>query len=528
MGQTNLEILQELEEIRDKIADVVGNAKLPPQIEISESEALVSKINFNNSTITFSQKAYYICKSFGNQKEDALAFILGHELAHYYNSHNKLGTTCQVYGFSNTSDKKSEFENEIFKTIESSADIEGVIYAYLAGYNSENIRADVIRKIYEDFKLNDNSPNYPNLQDRLLHINNAEKELSKLIPSFETAYQLFVWGEYDDAINIYEQLINKFPSREMYSNAAACMIAAVLNDQNNELYDELKNYVYPLEIDLRSNLITTRNTPNYGLNRFSQKSINYIRKAKMFLKKAKSLDPTYIQTYINEAVLMEITNDDAFKTALNTIKELADIKNSADLEINYNLLLFINYHRNGDIKKAEEIFTKAKKINEQNTFIKKNQHLLNKGFEKNKNDVGEPVSCEKIKLNGQANQIKDIVKNYSTTKGLTEVSVNEGQYIYLSEANEKTGISENQLKIVANENKLKTFISISENYKNTSGKGIKIGDSIKTLIEKYGEANISMPHRTGFLYCYDKDGVTFFVNAKQKVESWTIYESYSR
>ncbi|MBL4592736.1 MAG: M48 family metalloprotease [Flavobacteriales bacterium] len=92
-------------------------------------------------TIIIGEGIYNITVSFGADSLDALAFVLGHELSHYYKDHGwgmsfgaapeNFKIAQEIYDSELTIDRK--------KIMEAEADYFGCLYGYLAGYNTLNV-----------------------------------------------------------------------------------------------------------------------------------------------------------------------------------------------------------------------------------------------------------------------------------------------------------------------------------------------------------------------------------------------------
>ena len=106
--------------------------------------------------------------SLGPDSLGAMAWLLGHELAHYYKDHHwsgdfgngladlPVGRTLKA--LSNQQKKRVEIETE--------ADYFGGFSGYVAGYNTFGIMPRALERLYTAYELDAELPGYPSLSDR--------------------------------------------------------------------------------------------------------------------------------------------------------------------------------------------------------------------------------------------------------------------------------------------------------------------------------------------------------------------------
>jgi len=264
----------------------------------------------------------------GKDSANALAIILSHELAHYYNDHN----WCSDYAFAlrnsalgNTLNKVSK-ESKIEK--ESIADSYGLFYSSLAGYRPFDVFNLLLDKIYKQYKLPEVVPGYPSKKERK-EINRVQKEkIQNLIPVFEAGIILQYLKYYEEAASCFEYLTKYFPSREMYNNYGVCKMSLALNYKPAEVV----SFIYPVEIDASSRIYSQTDRGDDTLNR-EGKFKELTQDAKTAFDKAISLDPKYIKSHINLACLYDIREN--YQAALGVVNEIENLTS----EINPDLLL---------------------------------------------------------------------------------------------------------------------------------------------------------------------------------------------
>ncbi len=212
-------------------------------------------------SIYFGEAIYDIAADMGADSTAALAFALGHEIAHFYLKH-EWGLPFGMYEGSDYANlafsKQLEDPDQIAK-MEAQADFLGMLYAYLAGYSSPNVGLRFFRKFQTRTGWEDKfSEKYPSFSDRCRLTQDAENALQKFIPVFEVANLLLISEEYRTAEQCYRRISKDFASREMLNNTGVAGAMYTLT-----LMDSLKRkYAYPYLYDSETRLSSTQKNRN--------------------------------------------------------------------------------------------------------------------------------------------------------------------------------------------------------------------------------------------------------------------------
>ena len=118
-----------------KLYQTIGNKIfLQPDVKIvnclESGNCAGARYRKRHNVIELEDELYKVCRNFGKDSLNALAFILGHELGHYYSAHDPeggLGFNAPNYQKENNTER------------EHLADIHGIFNAYLAGYDTRKI-----------------------------------------------------------------------------------------------------------------------------------------------------------------------------------------------------------------------------------------------------------------------------------------------------------------------------------------------------------------------------------------------------
>jgi predicted Zn-dependent protease len=288
---------------------------------------------------------------------NALSIVLSHELAHYYNNHSfcsdfafALSKTNVEYAKKLKSASKSEKIS-----IETQADYQGLFYAAIAGYQPFEVYNQLLDEIYKNYNLIDNNPNYPTKQERKEIANNALKKTKELYLDFQKTIVFKKEKKYDEALKIYEEINNFFPSRENYNNIGVIKTLKALDLKvlTFEEYNYPKRFTYPLEIDIESRL---NQKQTRGDEKDNNTMIERLKEAQKSFEKAISLDSNYAIAYINLACVFDLLNNP--EAAIGKIKELP--KDQQETFEAKRILAIAYYHADME-KKAEDIWKEIEK-----------------------------------------------------------------------------------------------------------------------------------------------------------------------
>ena len=120
-----------VQKVYKKMQGAVGDFRRDlPKLVLMERVSRVASYRSSDNSLIIECKALEVCKSMGNYAESALAFLIGHEMTHFYQEHDwdemSFGTTFLV--------EKKIFRKHIHE--EAEADIYGAFIAHIAGYKT--------------------------------------------------------------------------------------------------------------------------------------------------------------------------------------------------------------------------------------------------------------------------------------------------------------------------------------------------------------------------------------------------------
>jgi tetratricopeptide (TPR) repeat protein len=224
--QSNLNHLPEYDKIQDiyeKLVEAKGDRRMPvPTLNLRSEEAYVASMDYKQRDISIERKAYDIAVKYGDA---AIAFLLAHELVHYYEKHGWRSQYADAVSDLETGKVLKSLDDRVVNEVQ--ADVLGGFLAYSAGFGIFENGGSLINDLYKSYKMNDKMLGYPSKQDRIKLADRNQREIAQLANLFEMAGLLTIIGKYSEAYAYYGFLLNKYQSRELYNNAGlTCMMTA--------------------------------------------------------------------------------------------------------------------------------------------------------------------------------------------------------------------------------------------------------------------------------------------------------------
>ena len=359
MGQTHTE--KQIESVFKNLVLAYGNSKAAPKLAYFKKEAIkTTPALYTTSplpTIMVDVKFYDLCRSFGKDSTNALAVVLSHELAHYYNDH----TFCADFAFvvrKNNAElaQKLKMVSKSDKiSRETQADYQGFFYAAIAGYNPFDCYEKTIEGIYKQYQLPETNPGYPSKAERKQMAIAVKQKTSELYLAFQKSIQLKEEKKYDEAMQLLEEINTYFPSRENYNNLGVIKTLSALDLKVLTLEEHKfpKRFLYPLELDNSSRL---NQNGTRGAEADQAKMVQLLKSAQKDFEKAISLDPNYTMAFVNLACVFDLLDNP--EAAIGKIKELS--KEQQNTNEAKRILAIAYYHADNETK-ADAIWREIEK-----------------------------------------------------------------------------------------------------------------------------------------------------------------------
>jgi tetratricopeptide (TPR) repeat protein len=517
--------------VYDRMYYASGTVKVKPDFKLKNNKSQVATYtpSKNSPQIVIEYDAFKVCQSFGDRIDDALAFLLSHEIGHHLTYDFWVGNyqdfTIQIkdslikkYGIETT--VKNTSANTVKTLQEIKADEKGGILRYMAGYSSEGLSEQLFKAIYAEYtNLSDTMNCYPPLQERIAISKIADARAQSFQSIFEIANYSVLLKDYDFAIKQYNALIIEFDfhSREIYNNIGVVNYLKALELADE---DDIK-FIYPVELDLKSRIGADRGTKGVR----NPKVVEFLMEANENFKKATSLDPTYSTGFLNIACIQTILGEDydLAKSAAKKAVKLA--KNEIEKQNAQLVLALIELNsEEGSKAKGEKMIDDL--VNQGNDFAILNKEILSGKkwidmvFTRPLNSAeaqNESYSFTNQKTFERINDLRD----GSEISKVEYESSDLFKYGNPSQTLETYHMDNAKVQLVHTKY---FFVTTKSNYVGSTSLGIKIGSTEKELKEKYGVPNIVIPSAQGWIYHYPRSSMMVVINSDRIVEKWMVYK----
>lgn len=493
-------IYQKVEIIYKNIKDAVGDFRRAlPKLVIMDRVARVAAYRKVDNTLIIERKAYNICQSMGTKSAAALAFLIGHELTHFYQQHDwddpNLGTTFLV--------PKKTFEKQLHH--EKEADLYGAFIAELAGYNVEEVIPLLLDRIYETYKLAVDIDNYPSKNTRKQIAKAVQKKVKELVAVNDKCNYFAALGWHTQAIQGYEYILQFVKTKELYNNIGMTLLA-IVNQQYNA-----RTYWYPLEVDID-------NVLRYWTDKTKEELLTLAIER---LEKAILYDPTYVSAYLNLAIAYDL-QEDYDQAAL-----MIDLGNKYNKDLivkaKLNIVQGVVWAHLGEKAKALQLFEHTHYITINSAvrgLIAHNRRILKEGYYALPT---EPMNRMEDILDGiplLETPPQEFKQSVVLEKGyFTKATLHFNEY-----ANSNLACFQTKNSLEGNQ----SFFVLQSTYKLATHRGIHPGDSATKLRKTYDSTQTAriVQYKQGYFLIYRSLGLIFKVNNQEQIEEWALFLNY--
>lgn len=397
-----------VKKVFNNIIESIGNNSLmEPDLIFSNEEKSAAYMSGESITIEYKLISLF-CEE--ENFEDKIAFILSHELAHYYLQHGWMLNTGLSYASKvGKSLKYKSYSYEEIKEAESQADIYAGFYGKIAGYKTLEFAETTLNKVYESYNLPKNLKKYPSYEDRVAIINDKKEQANRLAKVFEIANILFKLKEYKLSIDAFKTILaSNFNSREIYNNLGLNYLMYGISISE----PKISKLLYPVSLDLQTRAFVSKTRSS-----LTDSPKDMIKRSKKYFERSINLDKKYIPARQNLFVsdLLLAKSIDVKNNLINDInKSLLTKQTKVDFKVINKLL------NNIKIRKIKKIAKKGSYLSKLNVSDITNE-LTNKVFNKknllNKLNIEAELSYY-INFGGPDKKIKETNFRLKTIKDI--------------------------------------------------------------------------------------------------------------
>lgn len=531
-------VYRKIQEVYDNLVRSFGDGRTPPRLVVPPVGVATGRavawsdpgdtVSFGISRtpsmlqggyIAIEERVYHLFAPLGKDRDNAVAFLLGHELAHYYLRHGWVGDFGNTFTYLDVGRKvlKVASYEEVVKC-EAEADYVGGFYGFLSGYDTFGLASRVLDLVYSAYRLPDKLPNYPSLAERKVIALKAEGNIREIVPVFDAANRLLILEKYEAAARLFEYLAQVFPSREMFNNAGVAYALEALRLPSLEE----DRFAYPFEFDPETRL---RQAAALRKTRGAWISTSSLRNRERLLKAAKELftrafrrDEGYTVALVNLAAAESLLGEReaallCVEQALRLAKRTGDSYGEAGALVVRGIL------------RAEE-----KRVNHARADFSSALALKNPVAELNIKALSgksSPVVALPDRYTAGASEetiggvrVGDVAGKAVTAVTFILNGLEKGQEPITVRSFRKNGLDVVQVSV---QGKFIRILGASDEYEGQSLRGIRIGSRGDDVRKVYGEPSRVVPVRRGSCLHYCTPKVNFCLNGEGRVESWFLY-----
>lgn len=488
--------------IYNRLVQARGDFRYPvPNFSISPEERRVAGIDYDQLSIVIEEKALSVCNSLGSNADAAIAFLLGHELTHYYEKHAWRTGFAADYKDLKISIQLDNLADDAAN--ETEADYLGGFLAYSAGYGMFQKGSEIIQSLYKAYGLKNDIPGYPSLSDRQALSRRSAERLARLTEAYDLANILTAIGKYTEAYEYYRYILMEYQSREIYNNlgVTACLDALQYFKPN-----ELK-YHYPIELDLESSAAKGDGLANAR--------DQLLRQAILHFDAAISLDPNYAPAYLNKAnayALLGDLNRARFYANVEA-RQAAKVGGYAKTNTDIDVLMGIIEARSNSADKAKAFFKAAEAAG--SAAAKINSRILLK--QAPAAAAALPMTLAKIERIDSLS-LADISKDPSFDNKRTVDISSKLRFL------QNPQIGKSSLLFISQNTRSdeRTYVHItSPNYPGKTARNIGLGDVRSSIVSAYGQPERDVETPQGQIIVYKS--ILFVLGPDGKLQRWANF-----
>jgi tetratricopeptide (TPR) repeat protein len=532
-------VYRQVQAVYERLVPAFGEGRLPPRLVVvpkgvKQREQVASSAGGNEGTLAFEANAGLLSEGYiaveertvevlaglGKDRDNALAFLLAHELAHFYLRHGWVGDFGNAFARTDMGRKmmKAATYEEVVKR-EAEADYFGGFYGYIAGFDTLGVAPKALERIYAAFSLADQLSNYPSRSERVAIAERVRESLWKLIPVYEAGNRLLVLARYEEAARLFAHLAQIFPSREMFNNAGVAYALEAVR----LLPPGAVPYVYPFELDDETRLLNQEQSGKRIAragpeDNQAARRIRLLRSALNAFEQAHRRDSHYSTALVNSAAVESLLGDQDEAIRLAGLG-LALARDEGERVTAAHALAVrgIASARSGEPKRARSELEAARQMAPE---------LAAMNISALEGRTAElPADAEPREMTSLRETIAGFTArdNFSRDRDPASFTLNSAE-----KGEPAIGIKfwkgpDWDVTAIEVEGRRYDTVATGRDYRGITSRGVRVGSPLASLGALYGTVDCIVPSRQGAWYVYNGSGMVFNVDAEGKVAGWFLF-----
>jgi len=508
----------------DELIRAIGDGRTQPKLRLLPSNALsdmrVVWYASRQNAVVLEERAYDLCTTLQADSLAALAFLLGHELAHYYNNHKWTGDFSRGFADLEVGRTLKSLQGNRKKLIEieTEADYFGSLYSYIAGYGVADVVGPILGKIHADYGLDENLEGYPSLDERQIIAQRSQENLRRTIPIFEAGNHLLLIRRYEEAAHCFDFIARTFPSREILNNAG---VAHALEAVSLFAPGQLP-FAYPFELDAQTRLRHASKAQQYQYTEpREERRERFLLEAVEIFATAQRKDPAYAAAVVNLACVFDLLGRSQEAVQLAT-KALAIAHKNGDSVSTAHALIArgIALARTvpPQLKQARQDLTAAQHASQALAQFNLNALSLEKTVVANQaTSTVSHTSPESI----AGLQARDYDQTLNFPDTIARIPATDEDRPDFAIYNKRTQTWDSL--VIDTGYSTISFLSTTPNHTEFSARGLRIGHPLPQLNAAYGPPDYLIVSRRGTFHVYTESRIIFHTDAHDTLRSWLIY-----
>lgn len=524
-----------VQNVYERLLPAFGEGRMAPRLLViprgtRPREAVASSAGGNEGSLAFEAGSGLLSEGYvaieertvealsdlGRERDDALAFLLAHELAHVYLRHGwveDFGNSFARTDMGRKMIKAATFDEVIRR--EAEADHFGGFYGYLAGYNTLGVAPRALERIYASFGLPDQLPNYPTKGERIAIARRQMESLGRLVPVYTAANHLLILGRYGESGRLFAHLARLFPGREMFNNAGMTHALEAVR----LLPPTAPSFVYPFELDTETRLQNPgQSTPRSGQeDDRTLRRERLLRRALTLFQQAARLDGRYATARVNAAAVLSLLGEQ--DQAIREAEAALSLARESDERLSASHALVVRgiaLAHSGDTQRARGDLEAARAVAPE--LAGANIAAMEERGTPPQAAVPNDTASHPETIAGRAaaGAFADAGNRISFSlspaeKGDPPLAIHSW-----------SGPGGEATLITLGERRIATLATLHD-YRGSSARGVRLGSPLSSLGQLYGAADRIIPSRQGSYYIYNASGIAFQVDSLGRVCGWLLF-----